>query len=38
MKRRLRILELAVQRADALAAQGIVYDLTHTLDIWNGFV
>ena len=38
MKRRLRILELAVLRSEILAEQGIVVDLTETLRYWQIFV
>ena len=38
MKRRLRILELAVRRAEILAEQGIITDLTDTLRYWQIFV
>jgi hypothetical protein len=38
MKRRLRILELAVRRAEILAKKGIVVDLTETIRYWQIFV
>lgn len=38
MKHRLRILELAVQRHEELARQGVILDLTPTLRIWSQFV
>jgi hypothetical protein len=38
MKHRLRILELALQRADTLATQGIIIDVTTILATWSAYV
>jgi hypothetical protein len=38
MKHRLRILELAVGRADTLAAQGIIIDVTTIIALWGAYV
>jgi hypothetical protein len=38
MKHRLRMLELAIQRADTLSTQGIIIDVTIILTIWNDYV